>query len=278
MPKVNTAAVMIDSHTDEKNPLVRYEFDVNVTKEGEFYTNLSINQVEFLIERGVRTNFNARTKKEGYNTDHTYDGLVQQVKSLFEKAYSLRLVSSEYVIRYALRVNGEYVLGWDNFSIYPNGNWVRKDEIPEEFKDERTSVFCSRWREGVSIGIGKNEGNSFFNHVTLWGISIYAKPIQKDTYEYHDGKRIVKEKPYEGESGSSVRWLHDLQGLSYEGSGLMEIECTEETASFFRNIFTNIARTNETLKERFEPKALMSYIQQSRGLLPDLMSQEGGEI
>ena len=130
----------------------------------------------------------------------------------------------------------------------------------------------------MSIGIGKNEGISHFNHVTLWGISIYAKPIQKDTYEYHDGKRIVKEKPYEGESGSSVRWLHDLHGLSYEGSELMEIECTEETASFFRNIFTNIARTNETLKERFEPKALMSYIQQSRGLLPDLMSQEGGEI
>ena len=241
---------------DDQN--ISFKTPVSVTKEGVFTTTLPKDIVDKLLEYDATLASN-RVGTLGYFSAKRLEDLRPQIKEVIENAMSRKLIEDKLVIKYEIRTQCVYVVDADG-EILPNGGWVKDREKWGEGK--------AGWREGTI-----NMGNYYTFTPRL---SIYANVFKKETYQFKNGRTIVKYSPYKIENtvpGGNVDWLcgqirvkpecinsmHDENVLKR----LPEVDATEENAAVFVQMLKFMFKANEIFKNLAKPENLLAFVKQN---------------
>lgn len=232
--------------SNEFDPTVkfRFEIDINVSKNGEFYFTLNEEQKEQLLNNGVNLSctYNRKTHKTGTFYSDTLDKLLSDFEELLKEAVSGEVVEEKNVILYYINTGCWYCLS--KGGPVPNGYYVPVEErIDNKFVN---------WVEGT------NNGENGF------GFKVYAKMYKKKVIRFKSGQEKTffyvlsyREDSELGEYGKKLsafnipaRDIKDAYGeYSHSPMGQKkEIVYTEENAKFFYNLLITICKMNEQIK------------------------------
>lgn len=244
MPKLSTEKIFIGKGTEEET---LFSYDINVSVEGLFYTNLPKNVVELFTKAGLDLD-RSRRGKLGYISAKLKDELIKEIKKLCEEYMSKELISEKTVIRYEIRTQCHYCLDSDK-NIVPNGGYAGDKAFQEYGWRVGTAGDTPSWQSG-----------------TPYGFLIYAEPLHKKVYRYKSGKEKTEyEKvdshfkyPKPGSKGYYLHWLNSLVHLHYEEErNVQEVEYTEKTAKLFVELIVGICALNEKIKDILNPESIL---------------------
>ncbi len=245
MAKLSTEKLTIE---DERGGKLRFQYDINVNKDGSFTTTLPDDIVKLFIDAGLKLKHNQLGNK-GYFSDKTKDGLERQIKDTVLEYMSRDMTSERIIINYVIQTQCSYVLVKGDIVPNPGREWTGGDYLTD--KD-------LGWREGnVDIDAAHN---------SPFGFQIYAKPFVRRDYKYRSGNVKTEYKPlHDGgeiatkalENGYFLRWLNSVPCISKPySSSEKELDYTENVAEFFVNMIKSICAMNERIKDFLEPDAI----------------------
>ncbi len=240
---------------DDQN--ISFKTPVSVTKEGVFTTTLPKDIVDKLLEYDASLASN-RVGNLGYFSAKKLEDLRPQIEEVIKNAISRELIEDKLVIKYEIRTQCSYVIDADG-EILPNGGWV-KDK--EKWGDGKVG-----WREGTI-----NMANCTFTP----RLSIYANVFNKETYQFKNGRTVVKYSPYKIENtvpGGNVDWLcgqiriksEFMKSMGDEDvlKRLPEVDATEENAAVFVQMLKFMFKANEIFKNLAKPENLLAFVKQN---------------
>lgn len=236
---------------------IKFTYEVNVSKDGRFYTTLSKEVVSKIEAYGVTMDMN-RIGNRGYFTSDTMEGLERKIREAVEEAVSCEFVGMEDIIEYQLMICASYCRnGADKLDtkLYPNGTGLNGNY---------------QWIEGnVRNDLLKKQPTSF---------SVYVKPKTIKRYKYKSGKERIEttnidESKYPKES--AILFLNSL--VNIYPNNLMSIKkmpCTKENAEFFKKVIMSIWKLNEAIGKILKEDELEMAIG-SHKLLTESKSEGG---
>lgn len=256
MAKLSKEIIYAGKKDETFDNRVKIDFEVNVSKDGWFYTNLSDQWIAFFESNNVKLERNARTKKVGYIAEKTLADLLKKVQKLADEAVSRELISEELVIKYAIKTSCSYFLDKDG-GIAPNASreWTNlKERAPDDWKEGTVSQHASSPRP--------------------FGIEVYAKPFWKREYRYRSGSvkiEFARLGQYDtkevDKSWYYLRWLEAVPAIiPPDETKIQEIEYSEAVAKFFVDMLKAICTLNENIKDFINPVAI-KQIAESGGRL-----------
>lgn len=263
MAKLGKREIIVENKID---PTIKFRFEVeiNVSKNGEFYFTLDEEQKECLLNSGVNLNntVNHKTKKIGTFYSDTLEKLISDFEELLQDAVSAEVIEDKFVILYYISTGCTYCLA--NGEPVPNGYYV-----PIE---ERIDGQYVNWIEGTDKG-----ENGF-------GFKAYAKIYKKQVLRFKSGIEktffyVVRYEQKE-ELGEYGKKLSDIilpaqdirdayrEPLNWSMGQKKEIAYTEENAKFFYDVLIAVCRMNERIKGFIkEPEKLQQLINSQVKLL-----------
>ena len=252
MAKFKTVKVSYDGSRYNE---LKFSYDVYINSNGKFYTTLPEDVVQPLIDHNIKINHNLRTHKPGYFENQTFNGLVEEIDSLFKEFMSKEVIEDKIIIRYNINTNCTYVKDGDE--IYPNGFYVKNFECGK-----------SKWKKGTSDLHATNS--------LPFGFEIYVEVKRKITYKFKTGTekviydRINVPNFYKGTNKDySLVWIDNIVGITnYRMTGnLKEIDYTEQRAKFFVDLIKSICLINEKIIDYLEPESIIKVIESNKRLL-----------
>lgn len=221
----------------------KFQYDVNVDKEGIFSTTLPKDIVEQFKAANIDMRSN-RIGNEGYLAAETKEGLMKLVKDIAEEFMSRELISEKIVIRYAINTACHYCIV--NGEVVPNGHYVPSDERNANY-----------WKGG-NIHNGSTDRHPY-------SLSVYAKPFVKREYQYKSGKTKIEYEQlcYGGdiahrmkEADERLAFLDDFVKMYPDSGDVQDVDYTADTCRFFTNLVVAICKLNEQIKD-LTPEAIM---------------------
>lgn len=234
-----------------------YKVSISVGKDGLFATTLPPEIVELFDVAGIQLGRN-RMNNPGYFVDNNLKSLCGQIKEANDKIASRKLIESKMIIQYSIWSAASYcVNSLDEF--VPNGSpeW----EPNKETLDKRYTGL--NWKQG-NINIHSSASSSF-------GIQIYARVMEKNTFEFYDKKTVVEynSRPYlEKEASPNAYWINSIPCLDtpkstwgQNSSPIEEMDYNETNAAFFKGMLVWIMKLTDQIKDFLKPSELQSLIE-----------------
>ena len=244
---------------DDQN--IGFKTPVSVTKEGIFTTTLPKYIVDKLLEYDAELASN-RAGTLGYFSAKRLEDLRPQIEKVVRESMSRTLVEEKLVIKYDIKTQCSYVIDTDG-EIVPNGYWVKDRNAWDERR--------VGWHSGT-------DGGSDMNLFTP-SLSVYANVFKKSTYQFKNGRTVVKYKPHKPENttpGGNVDWLCGQIRVCPEGgfrpfgmkaddvlNRLPEVDATEENAEVFVQMLKLIDKANELFKDLADPQKFLAFVREN---------------
>lgn len=227
-----------------------FEFDINVNKSGLFTTTIKPEDAQMLIDGGISLD-NNRLGNPGYFESITIDGLVKDVKFVFENYFTGEIVESKIVIQYQIQAAASYMWTKDQ-KIIPNGGWTIDGEIDDE------KGWC--------------RGNTISGSPDPFGILVYFDIKHKVVTRYKNGqeKTEYKHESYIPENMRPDDYFFDyMVGIRSMGpimrsfsrsKKVFEMDYTLQRAQFFVQIFKGICRMVDQVTGFIESDDMLEMI------------------
>ncbi len=210
--------------------VIRFNYDVNVTKDGKFTTTLPKEAVSLIESYGVTLNEN-RVGNAGFFSSDTMCGLAENIYKAVEEAVSCELVGTEDVIKYQIMICASYCKnGADetDAELYPNGKGLNGNY---------------QWIDG-------NMRNDNLERKPI-SFSVYVKPMTVKRYRYKSGRERIEEESINEEKypkESTILFLNSIVNICPDiHKEVKQMPCTEENAEFFKKAIMSIWKLNEAL-------------------------------
>lgn len=210
--------------------VIKFTYDVNVSKDGRFSTTIPQEAVAKIESYGVTLNAN-RLGNRGYFYSNTMEGLERKLREAVEEAVSCELVSMEDVIKYQIIICASYCKNSADASdtnLYPNGRKLNGNY---------------QWVDGNMLSDGLTPHSSLF--------SIYVKPKTIKRYRYKSGKERIEETNIDEtkyQEESAIRFINSIVNIFPDRCiEVKQMQCTESNAEFFKKAITSIWKLNEAL-------------------------------
>lgn len=255
MAKLGKREIIVHSDVDYTQK-IRFEVELNVSKDGHFYFTLDEEQKKTLTDLGVdlRKYMNLKTKKSGtfYNTK--LESLISDFENLLKEAISGEILVNKYVILYEIRTDCTYCTA--HGIPVPNGYYVPKEEL----KDGQ----YANWVEGI----GKGE-NGF-------GFRVYARVFNKQVIRFRSGvektffyviryDKINELGEFAKKLNSFILPAFDIKPtgdapIGWSMGNKKEIAYTEDNAKFFCDLMIAVCKLNEQIKGFVKEPELLQQI------------------
>ncbi len=212
---------------------LKFEYYINVTKQGIFTAYLPEEIIEKLEAAGIQMNYGIGSKK-GYFEANSLVEIEKNITEKIKKFSERKQIDERIVLKYAITTTCSYCK-LKTGEIVPNGNWQK--EIEDDYN----------WLSG------NVEHNA--NNPAPYGLSIYVEPFKCITWQFpdkteHKEYNRLCESDYE--KGSTLDWLDSLCGINNgRNDEVKEIDYTEKLGEFFKSAILFICNMNEKLKGVF---------------------------
>lgn len=216
---------------------IRFDYIVNVTKTGMFYTNLPADAVLKIEAYGLTMPVSNRGNR-GYFEAPTLDQLETKIRDFVSEAVSRELVDTYDVIEYQISIGAMYCKNFidpDDNQLYPNGSFLKNS---------------STWVPGLT----STQDTSF---------SVYARPRTLKKFRYSSGKETTESYPIDESNypaDSAVRFLDGVLAKPNRGIEIKTLRCTESNAGFFKSAILSIWTINEELGQLLKDDTLETVL------------------
>lgn len=260
MGKFKTERIIIKYNgvNSSKETVLDFKIDIHITQDGSFTCTLPEDIVykleQALIDLEKNTRRNAR---KGYYSAPTLEGLIAQIVKTCEEYVSKEMISEKLIIRYVIETACAYVKDEHN-NFFPNGMF-----LSQEYKDE---IGNNGWIDGT-LSIHAADPHPF-------GLRMWTQVCYKREYKYKSGEikqefEVLWTPSLDRCSGNeNIHWLSNIVSIKPPHGSIQEIDCTEDTALFFVNIYKGIFKINEGIKAfASDQNMIMLFIGQKQKLL-----------
>ncbi len=219
---------------------LKFTYQVNVDKEGNFTTTLPEDVVSKMRKVGISLGSN-RLRHEGYFSALSLKELNKQVQESVDKYSKKELIEEKVILQYSVNTICTYCKTKDG-KIVPNGGWAKA--IDGNYS----------WTNGTEEVHATNR--------KPFGFNCFVKPIQVKVWKFPDGE-IKKEYLHthndDFDYDETLNWLDSICGIDSEGD-YKEIDYTPEIGLFFKNLLMYIFDINERVQKIFGKDVDLSKI------------------
>lgn len=219
---------------------LKFTYQVNVDKEGNFTTTLPEDVVSKMRKVGMSLGHN-RLYNEGYFSALSLEELNKQVKESVDKFSKKELIEEKVILKYSIDTVCTYCKTKDG-KIVPNGYWAT--EIDGEYN----------WTNGTKE-VHATSSRPF-------GFNCYVEPIKIKVWKFPDGeikKEYLHTNNRDFDYDETLNWLDSICGIAPDGD-YKEIDYTPEIGLFFKNLLVYIFNINEKIQKIFGKDVDLSKI------------------
>ena len=210
---------------------IKFSYDVNVDKEGNFTTTLPQYIVSQMMKVGIELNIN-RKKNYGFFSALSLKDLNCNVEEVAKKFSAKELIAEKVILKYSVETMCNYCKT-NAGNIVPNGSWAT--DVDGDY----------HWTEGTK--------NNYSMSKDPFGFSCYVKAEKVKVWKFPDGE-IKKEyfdlHDEDVKHDKTLFWLNSLCNMGL-GSSIKEIDYTPEIGVFFKNMILYICNINEKIQAIF---------------------------
>lgn len=216
------------------------KYSVSVDKEGQFSAVLPEHVVEAMEAVGIHMASNNRSKRKGWFSDSTLEGLKKKMSDAMEAYFKKEIIFKGFVLQYQIATTCDYMIDEETLEFIPNGAF-------------RTSKDMNyKWLGGTV------KRDAMVDRP--YGLQVFVRPACKTVIKFLTGEEKAV---YDLDSGSlpndrdDLHWLRALRvGPLREGLAVQEVPATPENCLFFINLMKSIFSLNQKIKELTGPEAI----------------------